>query len=293
MLVTLDMPYVQPDGTAVNNALERVVLLGKPGIDPSDSQTIVWRWDPQIGTPGGITIGRRIVDLSAAAAPTSFRINVTVRGHFVWHQTASQLIHVDGQAFAQPETDPATGRVQSALVLPSGAGVRASDFESWFFISQKRTDATTFRVAKLDFLTLSAGAPPILSVADFPLDPGKPLQMKVETSLARIRATLNRGAQPEGEFDPAVPQPAFVELVPPRGTPKRVPVLVTVKFDQVDIRMMDPQVLPAGNWRLTILSQGPEGNLGLRAADDGSALDGAYDGTGAHFVVPFAILPPG
>ena len=49
-------------------------------------------------------------------------------------KSATQLVYLDGQAFGQLDGKRADGTTMTSLVLPSGAGVRASDFESWFFL---------------------------------------------------------------------------------------------------------------------------------------------------------------
>ncbi|MBI2767728.1 MAG: hypothetical protein HYX53_17670 [Chloroflexi bacterium] len=293
ILVTLDIPYQPTGGTAVPSVRERLLLLGTPGLDTADPQTIVWRWDP--GT-GGVTLGRAsgttVGGLTTAAAATpSFRLNLTLRGHVIWQEKGNARLYLDGQAFAQPVTDPATGAVRTALILPSGDGVRASDFESWFFLGPAQTGVAPLRVAKLEFISLNPTAAPILTIDSLPPDPAKPVQVFADTTVARIRATLSREAQAEGEFGPGVPQPAFIETVPPRGAAKRLAAVATVKSNQVEVRAQDPQALPAGNYRLTILSQGADAATGLRGASDGSPLDGAFDGKGANFTLAFAVVP--
>jgi hypothetical protein len=75
---------------------------------------------------------RRFLNQSSAK---QLLIRLLLKGHAIWQQVGDRLIYLDGQAFGKPDkradgTTPCTG-----LQLPSGAGARASDFESWFWLS--------------------------------------------------------------------------------------------------------------------------------------------------------------
>jgi hypothetical protein len=52
----------------------------------------------------------------------------------IWSVDQGQIFYLDGQTFARPglRVDGQTARAD--LILPSGAGVRASEFESWLFV---------------------------------------------------------------------------------------------------------------------------------------------------------------
>jgi Family of unknown function (DUF6519) len=66
--------------------------------------------------------------------PTLRTLRVTLKGHVIWTVQQGQTLYLDGQAFARPglRVDGQTPRTD--LILPSGAGVRASDFESWLLV---------------------------------------------------------------------------------------------------------------------------------------------------------------
>ncbi|GAC1402674.1 MAG: hypothetical protein NVSMB49_19080 [Ktedonobacteraceae bacterium] len=66
------------------------------------------------------------------------RIRVTLKGHAIWRSFDNRLIHLDGQAFAIPGTEPHHGGPRTALYFPSGGNMRASDFESWFYIREEK-----------------------------------------------------------------------------------------------------------------------------------------------------------
>ncbi|MCC7362764.1 MAG: hypothetical protein IT303_00185 [Dehalococcoidia bacterium] len=293
LLVTHDAMYVW-DGAPVPNARERVVLLGTTNIDPGDPQSILWRWDPSANGISNVANGVGLSTFSARAAANlaEYRINVTLRGRLVWHQAGRELIHVDGQAFARPEPDPATGEVRSALALPSGAGHRGSDFESWFFLRSQRTDAKTLRVVNLEFLRSFPGRADevVHAVKEFPVSPDNPVQLGGNDIFNRIRVNFSREVQPEGEFGDDVQMPARLEFTPPRGRTSTLAAQVVVKGDLLDYRPRDPEVVSEmGVYRLIVLSAG-EDDAGIRAADDGSPLDGDFDGeSGASFVLRFTL----
>jgi hypothetical protein len=94
---------------------------------------------------GTITVANNSVlwkpELDAAAlqklltGPPALRIlRVTLKGHMIWSVDQGQTFYLDGQTFARPglRVDGQTSRTD--LILPSGAGMRASDFESWLFV---------------------------------------------------------------------------------------------------------------------------------------------------------------
>lgn len=65
------------------------------------------------------------------------RVRVTLKGHAIWRGLVDRCIYLDGQAFGIPGTDRHdSGRQRTALQFPTGAGAKASDFESWFYIRE-------------------------------------------------------------------------------------------------------------------------------------------------------------
>lgn len=65
------------------------------------------------------------------------RVRVTLKGHAIWGYRDHHTINLDGQALARPGGfDQQLKRERAALSLPSGDGMRASDFESWFYIRE-------------------------------------------------------------------------------------------------------------------------------------------------------------
>ena len=139
VIVTLDMPSQNEQLSAVN-ALDTFVLVGDVSIDPSDPATIVWRLVQTVrpgltDRPGfGATMGGRAVNLTTAVITRNqFRMHVTVKGRLISRPTNQGRIYLDGQVFGTPVVRAADD-VRMILSFPSGDGVRASDFESWFYL---------------------------------------------------------------------------------------------------------------------------------------------------------------
>jgi len=99
-----------------------------------------WNWDDEEGVIAKIfkkmdRLGHRIFD-----SPRHFiRVRVRLKGNTIWRTSNGRRIYLDGQAFAMPGGDRASSgrrRTRTKLHFPSGAGLKASDFESWFYIKE-------------------------------------------------------------------------------------------------------------------------------------------------------------
>jgi hypothetical protein len=65
------------------------------------------------------------------------RVRVTLKGHRIWSRQDDHILYLDGQAFGIPEVREDGQALHSVIVLPSGTGAKASDFESWFYLTEK------------------------------------------------------------------------------------------------------------------------------------------------------------
>ncbi len=311
VLVTVDYPFSQNDQVSPN-IRQRLVLLGVVGVDSNDPQTITWRFQEQAavntntiaGTVGAIgpnidVFKLRPQDTAARASQTAaFRINVTLRGRFLWQDAADGAaggrLYLDGQAFGRPVTLPGASQVRTDLLLPSGDGARASDFESWFFLGTGGTRVDTLKVKSVVLRSVIAGKPArtVLIVDGLPLDPAKIPQFKAGEQVNDIQVFFTRPVQPEGEFPINTPQSIVVERLFPGGNTSRCMGSVVIKGDLLEFVAMDPPFFNnSGDYRLTVF--GKDSNFGpvVRAADDGTPLDGDYDGQpGVNFVLPFRAL---
>jgi hypothetical protein len=68
------------------------------------------------------------------------RVRVILKGHLIWSRQKHQILYLDGQAFGIPEVREDGQTPHSVIMLPSGAGAKASDFESWFYLTEKTED---------------------------------------------------------------------------------------------------------------------------------------------------------
>lgn len=132
LIVTLEVHL--PGGT------EGIFIID--GLCEIKSNFISWHWDWE-DKEGVIAklfknmdkLNHRIFD-----SPRHFiRVRVQLKGYTIWHTANGRRIYLDGQTFGVTGGDRASGgrkRTRTALQFPSGAGVKASDFESWFYIRE-------------------------------------------------------------------------------------------------------------------------------------------------------------
>lgn len=118
-IVTLEAPTIpSTDATAIPRIVE-TILSGSMTVS---SNSLVWKPDlqPFLKLMEGL--------------PELRVVRVTLKGHKIWSFQEGRIFYLDGQAFAVPglRSDGQTPRTD--LLFPSGAGVRASDFESWFYL---------------------------------------------------------------------------------------------------------------------------------------------------------------
>src|SRR5258708_13161136 len=64
------------------------------------------------------------------------RVRVTLKGHRIWSRQDDHILYLDGQAFGIAEVREDEQTPHSVIILPSGAGAKASDFESWFYLTE-------------------------------------------------------------------------------------------------------------------------------------------------------------
>jgi hypothetical protein len=118
-IVTLETPTIpSTDATAIPPRAETILS----GTIAVSNNSLVWKPDLQSF-------------LKLMEGPPALRVvRVTLKGHKIWSFQGGQIYYLDGQVFAEPglRSDGQTPRAD--LLFPSGTGVRASDFESWFYL---------------------------------------------------------------------------------------------------------------------------------------------------------------
>jgi hypothetical protein len=218
------------------------------------------------------------------------RLNVTLRGSFIWRNEQQKRMYLDGQALGVPAMDPGSNQARTDLDLPSGDGRRASDFESWMFLGTPRPQAQSLQVVAVTFRSTIGAAPhDVLTVKQFTTDPAKFQPLQGSDSVNAISIQFNRAVKPEGTFTSDAPAPVLVEMLGPNG--KRCIGDLTVKGDRADFIARSPEVYKQpGDYRLTVFADAASGVVTVTAQDDGSALDGNMDGQpGTNFFLMFRV----
>ncbi len=292
----------------------RVYLDGTVTRDAEDARTIVWMapreqfnrvTGPQVATDAKPARGKSAIAKAAArndaallAAPASaVRLRVTLKGRCIWSAVNSDvtrdansgaLVYVDGQAFGQPGKRR-DGSSRIALTLPSGSGDTGSDFESWFFVGGAKSRPPLQAIA-VRFMN-AAGASAGVGNVSLPLAEGSVVGLKRTEEVSIAEITFNRDLQPDS-LGPNAPT-VFIDRGA-AGTPERIRFPVTATISGPIVRLTSPATrpFPVAEYTLHCLGTSPAGSEGifLKAADDGSALDGDYDDTaGGNFAMRFTV----
>jgi hypothetical protein len=123
LIVTLEMPTGQS--------------LTLPGEISAQNNVITWRIQTK-QSKDSTTHLKEIPDFSLVAMPNYlYRVRITLKGELIWRTCCDQRFYLDGQAFGRlrnENTDAGVSIKKYDLILPTGAGARASDFESWFYM---------------------------------------------------------------------------------------------------------------------------------------------------------------
>ena len=124
LIVTLELPIVPETGfeTVSRELVPRLSVILHGEIELRENQA---RWQPSRGSLE--TLASFFRGISQVLG------RVTLKGHAIWSLENDRPVHLDGAAFGEPAADAAAPRTE--LRFPSGSGVRASDFHSWFLLT--------------------------------------------------------------------------------------------------------------------------------------------------------------
>jgi hypothetical protein len=116
--------------------------------------TVMWTWD---NVDKG-TLTQALLEIINVFQAINIRrapyMRVRVKGHAVSSQQGDQSIYLDGQAFGHASIRADKTTASTALAFPTGAGVAASDFESWFFLVP-----TPLQIKTINFLDTTQQPP--------------------------------------------------------------------------------------------------------------------------------------
>lgn len=134
MIVTMEFPQsmLAPGGETAAfgpGLILNFILDGTLKIDTGPPYALHWRPLDRLGSWLEPLVRR--VD-----ALRRLRVRVTLKGHLIWSDTDGQRLYLDGQAFGEPSVRADGKTPRTALHPPSGDVVRASDFESWFYLEK-------------------------------------------------------------------------------------------------------------------------------------------------------------
>ncbi len=140
--ITLDG---EPDPLSVNSG--SIILTVEPTL-PGDGESIFimsghievsanniyWRWGRE--EEGGLAELFTKLDIFFRGRRSRPRVRVVLKGHLIWSEAGDEVLYLDGQSFGTrgAQRDGTTPR--HALSFPSGSSARASDFESWFYLTE-------------------------------------------------------------------------------------------------------------------------------------------------------------
>jgi len=231
-------------------------------------------------------------DAARTAPLGSIVLRVLLKGRFIWSDPTSSAkrVYVDGQAYgiAGVRADGKTPRI--ALELPSGNRSKASDFESWFFIGQRATPAplqvTLVRFLNGNLATSSAGD------IKPPLPAGTAVSFKADEQIKTVEITFNRDVSTDS-VGPNAPSIYIERDAGQPGTTARLAADLRVSNNVVRVVLRDPPFFNASKFILNCLgtSAATAATPIVKAANDGSALDGDYDNAaGGNFALPFTAL---
>ncbi|MEP6762805.1 MAG: DUF6519 domain-containing protein [Gemmatimonadaceae bacterium] len=221
------------------------------------------------------------------AASGEIRLRVTLKGHLIWSdpKTSVKRVFLDGQAFGQPDlrADGKTSRI--AYAFPSGSHVRASDFESWFFVGGKAQptplQVTLVRFLNPNFANSSAGdiKPPVPATQN--------VVFKAAEQIRVVEITFNRNVLASSV---AANSASVILEQDINAARKRLVVDLQAAANIVRITLRDPAAFSTGKFFLTCFGTSAVGAVTptVKAEDDQTLLDGDYDSqAGGNLVLPF------
>jgi hypothetical protein len=213
---------------------------------------------------------------------------VALKGAVIWGNAGSRRLYLDGQAFGVPGQRASSQSPRTALDFPSGGGARAADFESWFYVGGEQR-AAPLQVASVRFLSSDAagGQREVVAVS---LPTTQAVKFTGNDRVSVVEITFSRAVQNNGFDKNGSPQSARVAIMSGNQEKSRVAGDLTLNGAVARFQARDPSVLSVGAYRLVVLGSDQQVGPGVRAADDGSQLDGNFDSqTGDDFTLDFAV----
>jgi len=315
VIVMIESPLVT--GQQVSRLLyQRLVLNGQVGVDAANPRVIVWQFNSTsnaglqpLGAVSGVSEGRSrkrgaaaraeaaAVEPGRLAGATTFtiprvsapRLLVFLKGSLIWRDDKrGSRRYLDGQAFGAPGIR-ADGTVNTGLTFPSGAGTKASDFESWFYIGRTQTPAVPLRITTVTFVRAN-GQPSSAGPIAVPLPEGSSVRFKASEQIRFIDIAFNRRIVKLEQAEPAKPQSIAVLRSVAAGPPRVLGRVSMVSETVARFEAVNPEVLLAGPYTLRVLGDAADAPA-VTGDPDGPRLDGNFDNVeGGEFMLPFTAV---
>jgi len=315
VIVMIESPLVT--GQQVSRLLyQRLVLNGQVGVDAANPRVIVWQFNSTsnaglqpLGAVSGVSEGRSrkrgaaaraaaaAVEPGRLAGATTFtiprvsapRLLVFLKGSLIWRDDKrGSRRYLDGQAFGAPGIR-ADGTVNTGLTFPSGAGTKASDFESWFYIGRTQTPAVPLRITTVTFVRAN-GQPSSAGPIAVPLPEGSSVRFKASEQIRFIDIAFNRRIVKLEQAEPAKPQSIVVLRSVAAGPPRVLGRVSMVSETVARFEAVNPEVLLAGPYTLRVLGDAADAPA-VTGDPDGPRLDGNFDNVeGGEFTLPFTAV---
>jgi hypothetical protein len=123
----------------------------------------------------------RFEEVLRESQPSAARVRVLLKGSTIWSGSGAIQIYLDGEAFGEPglRADKKTPRTE--LIFPTGAGQKAGDFESWFYIALRSpTNALAPSLAEAAPQVIAAAAPAATAAVTKPATAAKRIVKKAK-----------------------------------------------------------------------------------------------------------------
>lgn len=209
------------------------------------------------------------------------RVRVTLKGHTIFSQHGADITYLDGQAFGRAGTraDGKTPRID--LNLPSGSGVHASDFESWFYIGNQPEPKPPLQVTDVKLTIPTTGTAMDITPQQ---KAQQPLE-QIDFPLQQAQIAFNRAPDPKS----VTPNSVFVFRTDGAAKSRVTPKNLTVSGNTVTLLLGN--AVSSGTLEVAggVDNSFKPPTAPVTAQDDGTGLDGDYDNTvGGDFRLPFS-----
>lgn len=299
MTVTLEVPS-SPVGFSATTDL---IINGSVQVALNAQNMISWTWASMDSKTLVTSLTNIIKTFQSKNIHRAPYMRVKVLGYAVYKQLGNLYLHLDGQAFGQENIRQEMNTPSTALTFPSGSGIAASDFESWFSLVP-----TPLWITKIAFKDTNGFQ---LGSTVMPPYPSQPITFGGKEGIQVIEITFSRqvllqfspqtGAN-EGQFtiisQGSVTWNGAITQQPPNPDGSQVVSFLLQSYTKKVlegigvVRLVTTPIssFPSGVYQLTISGAT---NPPVITYIDSTPLDGDFDFLpGEDFTLDFTVEPP-